>query len=247
MKVSYGTDVGLVRSDNQDSVFVKELSPNSGLFIVADGMGGYEGGEFASSQAVKIISDYILNNDFQSMNSSDVCTLLSDAVHMANTQIYKASLNKTELHGMGTTVVVCLITHNVLYTASVGDSRGYIYSKGKLCQITSDHSLVADLVKRGLITQEEARVHPQKNVITRAVGSEDDVIVDTFVNNLSSGDTLLICSDGLHTMLIEDEIKKIIKNSKKDTSGKLIAMANDHGGRDNISVITVKICDEEKL
>lgn len=246
MKVSYGTDLGLVRKDNQDSVFVKELSQNSGLFIVADGMGGYEGGELASSQAVKIISDYILSNDFMSMNTNDVCTLLSDAVHSANMQIYKAAQSKTELNGMGTTVVVCLITHNILYTASVGDSRGYIYSKGKLTQITSDHSLVANLVKRGLISQEEARVHPQKNVITRAVGSEDDVIVDTFVNNLRFGDTLLICSDGLYTMLTEDEIKKIIKNAKNDTAERLINLANDNGGKDNISVITVKICDEEK-
>lgn len=244
MKVSYGTDVGLVRSDNQDSIYTHQISDASGLFIVADGMGGYEGGALASLTAVEQISDFVMSEDILSMNDDELRETLQLAVVKVNRNIYQMSTDNTELNGMGTTVVACVVANNKLYTASVGDSRGYIYSSGELIQITRDHSLVESLVSRGLISREEARVHPQKNVITRAVGSEENVAADTFVTDLKADDTILICSDGLHTMVSDDEIKEILDMNVNDTAQRLIELANDHGGKDNISVITVKICDE---
>jgi len=246
MKVSYGTDVGRVRSDNQDSIYTHKFSEFSGLFIVADGMGGYEGGALASSKAIEEISDYIKSQDTTSMADDEIKEVLQVAVINANRSIYDLSVKNKHLSGMGTTLVISLVTNNKLYTASVGDSRGYIYSSGKLTQITKDHSLVANLVSRGLISTEEARVHPQKNVITRAVGSEENVVADTFVTDLKADDIVLICSDGLHTMVCDDEITKILISTENDTAQKLIALANENGGKDNISVITVKICAEEK-
>ena len=246
MKISYGTDVGVVRNDNQDSVFTKVFSDNLGVFIVADGMGGYVGGKFASSRAVEYISEYICSEIQNYTENDDIGQLLRQAVSKANREIYNISQENDEYRGMGTTVVVSVVSGKMLYTASVGDSREYLYSKNSLKQITNDHSLVANLLSRGLITKDEARVHPQKNIITRAVGSEDEVTTDIFVNKLKKNDVILLCSDGLHSMVSEADIKKILKSGDNDMAQRLISLANESGGRDNISVITVKIVGEEK-
>lgn len=246
MIVSYATDVGKVRSDNQDSVFVHEFSENCGLFIVADGMGGYRGGKRASSVAIEEISKAVIAGFDPALNEEAIRELMHSSIRSANAIIYNEAINNRDLDGMGTTVVAALLIDKMLYTASVGDSREYVYSDGVFRQITSDHSLVANLLSRGIISAQEAKVHPQKNVITRAVGSEDDVIIDCFVTKLKEGDRILICSDGLHTMVTDDEITSAILSDSSDPATRLIACANEHGGRDNITVITVKICDEVK-
>lgn len=246
MIVSYATDIGMVRSDNQDSVYVHEFSENIGLFIVADGMGGYRGGKRASSVAINEISKSIIDNFNSELDEDTIREIMHTAIRIANTKIFKEAVADDDLKGMGTTVVVSLLIDNVLYTASVGDSREYIFSHGQLKQITSDHSLVANLLSRGIISPQEAKVHPQKNVITRAVGSEDEVIIDCFVTKLNAGDQILICSDGLHTMVTDEEITSAILSNDSDLAAKLVSCANERGGRDNISVITVKLCDEVK-
>ena len=244
MRVSYGSDVGLVRDNNQDSVYACQFSDTSGLFIVADGMGGYEGGELASSSAVTQISDFVKAQYRPDMPDDEIRELLQLSIKAAGQNIYATAQKKTELSGMGTTVVVCLVVGSKLYTASVGDSRCYIYTGKRLYQITTDHSLVADLVARGLISEEEAKMHPQKNVITRAVGSEERVLADIFVTDLCDDDIVLICSDGLHTMVDDEKIKCLLADYDESVADKLISAANKNGGKDNITVITIKISDE---
>ena len=246
MKISYGTDVGMVRKENQDSLFVHRFSGTDGLFIVADGMGGYEGGKLASGKAVELISDKIISSFTNKLNKNQILELLQTSIKEASRQIYKLSSEKRELRGMGTTVVACILTDNNLYTASVGDSRCYVLGGNSLKQITRDHSLVYDLLSRGIITKEEAMVHPQKNVITRAVGSEEIVLTDTFVTKLTDDDVVLLCSDGLHGMVSEEDIKKVIQKNDENSAEQLIALANENGGKDNITVITVRITDEVK-
>lgn len=246
MKISYGTDVGLAREENQDSVYVHSFSSQSGLFIVADGMGGYEGGKLASSSAIKKISERVLNEFGPNLTGEQIKELLQVSIKEASEEIYKISSDNRELRGMGTTVVACIVSGGILYTASVGDSRGYLYTDGILNQITKDHSLVYDLYSKGLISKEEARKHPQKNVITRAVGSESIVLIDTFETILKGDDIILICSDGLHTMVSEEKIIQILNVGGENMAEKLINLANENGGKDNITVITVKISDEVK-
>lgn len=241
MKFTYGTDVGSVRSDNQDSVYSDILAEECGLFIVADGMGGHLGGKTASSMAIDIISQTINKNFNVTLRSGEIKRLLIDSVNEANSVIYKKSLTDPELEGMGTTLVVMLISGNTMYTVSVGDSRAYVFNEGRMYQITNDHSLVADLVSKGVISNEEAKLHPQKNVITRAVGSEEDVFSDYFETNLNSGNVVLACSDGLHNVLSDSEIAKVISDDEENPANKLISLANERGGNDNITVVAVKI------
>ena len=227
------SDTGKIRKDNQDSVYAKALNDSCALFIVADGMGGYQGGKMASSMAVD-------------MKPEEIYELLQDAIRAANAKIYQKSMQDDSLTGMGTTVVAALVSGKTLYTASVGDSREYLFASNRLYQITKDHSLVADLVSRGIITTEEVKNHSQKNVITRAVGTEDTVIADGYITDINNDDIILICSDGLHTMVSDEEISAVLKSNFDDAAEKLIDKANEYGGKDNISVITVKISDEVK-
>lgn len=241
MKFTYGTDVGIVRSDNQDSVYSEILAEECGLFIVADGMGGHLGGKTASSMAIDIISRTINEKFDVCLKSNEIKRLLTGSVSEANSLIYKKSLTDPEFEGMGTTLVVMLISGNTMYTVSVGDSRAYVYNEGRMYQITNDHSLVADLVSKGVLSHEEAKLHPQKNVITRAVGSEEDVFSDYFETNLTSGNVVIACSDGLHNLLSDAEIARVISDDEENPANKLISLANERGGNDNITVIAVKI------
>lgn len=246
MKISYATDVGKVRSENQDSVFVHSFSKTVALLIVADGMGGYEGGKLASSMAIDHISNRIISDYHQNMNEEEIKELLQMSVGDANRTIYEAARRDKRLEGMGTTVVVAILAGNTLYTANIGDSRSYVFNGESLKQITTDHSLVNDLLKRGLISASEADNHPQRNVITRAVGTDIKTEVDIFVTDLNKGETVLMCSDGLYSMVHDKEIEKILSKKTGNRAQKLIDLANKNGGRDNISVVCAQVTEEVK-
>lgn len=241
MTISFYTDVGRMRKENQDSVYAQQINENTFLLIVADGMGGHSGGQVASATAISVISQHIKQRCKRPFTDDEAKHMVMDSVSKANMEIYCKAFGNEKLSGMGTTAVVALITEKKLYTANVGDSRLYILSDGKFKQITTDHSYVEMLLAKGLISKSEAKTHPQKNIITRAVGTDSFVDIDLFENSLHDDDIVLICSDGLHTMVNDDDIVKILNEDITTASQKLVSLANENGGRDNISVIAVKI------
>ena len=238
MKSYSETDVGQKRQVNQDYVFVSEKPvgnlPN--LFVVADGMGGHNAGDFASSFAVDTLVKII-----ESDTEFNPIKLIRTAIEEANRQLLAKSAEEPELTGMGTTMVVCTVIGHYAYVANVGDSRLYVWDD-RLEQITVDHSLVEEMVRMGELTEDEARLHPDKNIITRALGADNDIKIDFFDYKLKEDSLLLMCSDGLTNMVersvIEEEIKR--DGSLEEKTKNLIRMANENGGKDNIAVIMVK-------
>ena len=241
MIISYDTDIGMVRRENQDSVYAKQIDDNAALLIVADGMGGHNGGKRASSSAIESIAQNILSGYNALSSQEEFEELLRISVSSANQSIYDAAFVNSELKGMGTTTVVALVVDNTLYTANVGDSRLYVYSNGVLNQITTDHSYVESLVSKGIISKDEAKTHPKKNIITRAVGSDEIVDIDIFKNQLSKDDVILMCTDGLYGLVNEEEIIEVLNGDIEKAATNLVSMANENGGRDNISLILVHI------
>lgn len=236
------SDVGCIRELNEDCYCIGGFEDNSelGFCILADGMGGHNAGEVASQNAVKFIADEM--NGLLESGGKEIPARLSEAVAAANNRVYTMAEENPIHSGMGTTVVAAFINDGTAYVANVGDSRAYAVRNDEIVQITTDHSVVSELVMRGTITKEEARLHPQKNIITRAVGTDKSVRTDIFEYNYSPGDVMIICSDGLSAMLGDKEILKII-NSKKtseDTVNSLITAAKDEGGLDNITVICIR-------
>lgn len=240
MKWSQITDVGRVRQHNEDSIGV---FPEIGLFLVADGMGGHSAGEVASAMAVKIIGQHL--SAFRGLKKAGHITdILSEGLIKANGAIYKASRDNPELRGMGTTLTAAMVLGQEAFFCHVGDSRAYQIRAGSIRQLTLDHSLVQELVRVGGITQVEARQHPQRNVLTRALGTAPGVEVDSFSLPIKKGDLLLLCSDGLTGPLEDSDILKIILESASlDGAAKdLLGEALNRGGLDNISVLLVE-CD----
>lgn len=238
MEISSATSVGCIRPLNEDSYFVSEPdSSGKVLAVVADGMGGHNAGEVASGKAVGIVKKNVLEK-----NGSDVKDILINAVNAANCEIYEMSKNKKDLYGMGTTMTACVAEENNVTVVHVGDSRLYLINEDNMTQITKDHSLVEMLVENGEITKEEARRHPQKNIITRAVGTNETVETDIYEFQVKKDDLILICSDGLVNMIEDDEILSIIRLSKtlNDAANKLVKEAENAGGTDNITVILIK-------
>lgn len=238
MRLACMTDKGMARDINEDSCFCCKYENGWNLLIVADGMGGHNAGEVASSIAVKSISDYIgqrMGNDIDDINIECV---LKDAILKANTDIHKESLEDISCSGMGTTVTAAMLSDAEMVVGHVGDSRAYIYKNSRLYKLTSDHSLVAELVKNGTITEDEAEHHPQKNVITRALGAKENVNVDIERVNITKGDIVILCSDGLSNMLPDKEIEKALEKGEdiEDIAQSLIDQANSLGGYDNITV-----------
>ncbi len=233
------TDVGRKRSMNQDYFYCGKDAVGSfqNLFIVADGMGGHKAGDHASRLCV----EQMIASVEQTRHATPV-TIFEEAVNKANGAIYGESVEHMEYEGMGTTMVACTCQGDKMYVANIGDSRLYLIRDG-IQQITDDHSLVEELVKNGNLTESEARVHPQKNIITRALGTEEMVSADYFEVPIKSGDLVLLCSDGLSNMLDDDDMEYILKHS--DTLEKagesLISQANQKGGEDNITVVLVEI------
>ena len=233
------TDVGQKRTVNQDFVFTSETPvgnlPN--LFVVADGMGGHKAGDFASSYAVEILLSTIREDE----NSNPV-KIIRAAIENANTQLLREASDNEAMSGMGTTMVLVTIVGHYAYVANVGDSRLYLVDENKISQITKDHSLVEEMVRMGEISRDDARNHPDKNIITRALGAGRDVDVDFFDIRLTPGDILLLCSDGLSNMVPDEDIRQVILTSEtlEETGLRLVSMANDNGGRDNIAVVLVE-------
>lgn len=241
----YGkTDVGRLRPQNEDSIYVSNTAVGKldNLYIVADGMGGHKAGQVASNTAIEAFLAYL--NKYQPDSTEEPLDMLIGAVNMANEAVYNLGNTYSEYSEMGTTIVAATVSGSNMYAAHVGDSRLYKISQGKISQITSDHSLVAEMVKAGQLTEDEARNHPQRNCITRAVGTDIAVTTDGLIIKINPGDIVVMCSDGLNTMLEDDEILNIACAggfSVEDRTNMLIDAANNNGGSDNISVIIIQI------
>ena len=239
MRIYSATDVGQKRKMNQDYVFASEgpVGNLPNLFTVADGMGGHNAGDYASSHAVRILVDEIREDaDYNPVK------VIRHAIEAANTEIRNRAQEDENLRGMGTTMVVATIVDQYAYVANVGDSRLYVIQDG-IRQVTRDHSLVQEMVRMGELTAEEARNHPDKNIITRALGAEKTVDVDFFDMRLEPGSTILMCSDGLSNMVEDKKMEEIILNSDEDITWKgdtLVQEANNNGGKDNIAIILIE-------
>lgn len=239
MKAFSITNIGMQRKVNQDYVYCSETAigalPN--LFLVADGMGGHKAGDFASKCCVESIVKSVGEDSFISPVS-----ILEHAIQKANDIVLGESQNNIELEGMGTTVVAATIVDNTLHVGNIGDSRLYVV-RNKITQITEDHSLVETMVKTGEIMREDAKFHPNKNIITRALGTNKEVKADFFEVALQAGDRILLCSDGLSNMVDDSEIYRVIKeNSDVEGASKaLIELANEYGGADNIAVVMIEV------
>lgn len=237
--IGYGnTHIGQKRSINQDYIFYSDMPvgnlPN--LYIVADGMGGHKAGDKASSYAVEEFAAKIRNGV-----KEHPLVLMKDAIESVNEELYALSSSRPEYEGMGTTFVAATVLDDILYVMNIGDSRLYVLEE-ELKQITYDHSLVEELVRKGQLTKEEARNHPQKNVITRALGVDGKVNADYFEVEMEHVQMILLCSDGLTNMVTEKTIQYVLKNAKdmEKATEVLIGLANDNGGLDNISVVIAK-------
>ena len=239
MKIFSKTDKGKVRADNQDAYFAGRISDSTVFAVVCDGMGGANAGSVASENAVRHISEYIIKSYRNEMSADELETLVRNAVISANIELYDMSVNDPSLSGMGTTAVIALVKEDGAVIANVGDSRIYLVNE-EIRQLTRDHSVVQSLVESGKITPEDAKVHPRKNVITRAVGAEENVTPDSAVIKLSDGDSLLLCTDGLSNYLDDGDILSIFKNTEISAVPEaLIERANSNGGGDNITVVTL--------
>lgn len=241
MKAFAKSDVGKVREMNQDYFYISKPEEKVQLYIVADGMGGYKGGEIASKLAVETSKRYILNN-FDSIESNDkeeILKLIKSAIEYANLVVYEKSKENKELENMGTTIDVCLILGNKVCIGHVGDSRVYRKRKDFFRKLTTDHSYVQKLVSDGTITKEEAYNHPKKNMLIKALGCSTFVEPDVMVKGFLKDDILLMCSDGLTNMLKDDEIVKIINENPIEACNNLVSKANENGGYDNITAVII--------
>lgn len=231
------TDIGRKRSINQDCVYSCSVPLGSldNLFIVADGMGGHKAGDYASAYAVNAIEREVDADE----NTSPI-KILRNAIECANGEIFEKA-KEEDFAGMGTTVVASTIVGSTLYIANVGDSRLYLIRDG-IVQLTKDHSLVEEMIRVGEINREDARFHPDKNIITRAVGADATVMIDFFEEELIDGDVILMCSDGLSNMVGDDDILGIIKKHKNvaEMADELVKTANHNGGKDNIGIVLVR-------
>lgn len=241
IRVGFKSDSGMMRSKNEDSCFIM---PKEQVYIVADGVGGENTGERASGMVVTSIAESVKKSGLLGMeDEEDISKALDGFIEDSNSRIREYAFQHTESFGMATTVVLAYIKENRAFFANAGDSRAYIYRNGKLYQVTEDHSYVNILVKKGLISADEARTHENRNKITKAVGAEGRVCADHYQTELLDGDRLILCSDGLYSELTDDEICVLIR-SEDDMSKlaeKMVIAANLHGGRDNITVVCLKV------
>lgn len=237
---AYGlTDVGRIRSCNQDYLYssLGTIGRFQNLFLVADGMGGHQAGDYASRFAVESLVAY-----FEQNQEGPLISELQNGIQWVNEVLYRKSMEEPSLRGMGTTLVAATIDEDTLYVANVGDSRLYLYRSGRLIQVTKDHSYVEEMVALGKIERNSENYRKNKNIITRAIGAEPKVRVDFFEETLMAGDFILMCSDGLSNMMSEQEITECLRqeDSLEQKVQKLINTANRNGGRDNIATVLVE-------
>ena len=242
------TDIGRKRQLNQDYVFssAKPLGNMPNLFIVADGMGGHNAGDYASKCTTETVV-----NEIQNSFEKNPTIIIKKAIKTANAKIRKEASENESLFGMGTTLVVATIIGKYLQVSNIGDSRLYLLNKDGLRQVTEDHSLVEEMIRLGGLSREDARLHPDKNIITRAIGAKDEVEADFFTEELEAGDIVLMCSDGLTNMLEDKEIEAILLNPEKEEliqkGDALIKAANENGGKDNIAVVLVRLVEDDEV
>lgn len=235
MKVFADTDIGKMRNMNQDSYYVSE---SMGLYILADGMGGYTGGEVASQLAVKSVRKYMEENRTR-FSQETLPNLLKEATDFANEVIYDSAKENKNLEEMGTTLEICVVYQGTAYMSHIGDSRIYSICHPQITHLTTDHSYVEKLIKDGTITREEAKNHPDKHVLMKALGCMPTVEADILQKKLQPNEILLICSDGLTNMLADPEIKEVVNRNTIDPAKELIERANLAGGYDNITAIVI--------
>ena len=239
MRAYATTDVGRIREVNQDYIFcsMEPVGKLPNLFLVADGMGGHKAGDLASRYTVETLTDSIKNSA-----SDNPITIINDAIVEANTKLLEKAAESEQYTGMGTTLVVCTIIGESMYVANVGDSRLYLYD-GRLSQITRDHSLVAEMVALGKLGRDEARRHEKKNVITRAIGGAKEIMADFFEAELTAGNRIIMCSDGLSNMVEDEEIERVLASDIpiEDKTKQLLGRANENGGKDNIAVVIIEL------
>ncbi len=235
------SDVGKVREINEDSFYISDSLDEVQLYMLADGMGGYKGGEIASKLAIQSAKNYIENNFKQIEKDKDsIIQLVGSSVEYANMIVYEKSRENKELEGMGTTLDVCLIYNNRVFIGHVGDSRVYRIRKEFMRKLTQDHSYVQKLVKDGTITKEEAVHHPQKNMLMKALGCNAFVEPDVMVKGFLKDDILIMNSDGLTNMVSQDDMFREAKKNIEQAPKELVKLANENGGYDNITVIVIK-------
>lgn len=241
MRVFAKTDIGKMRNMNQDCIYVSSEEDSIKLYILADGMGGYNGGEIASNLAVESVKNYV-KNYFASiqLDRDSILQFLKEAMEYANRMVYQKSREEESLEEMGTTLEICLIYGNKVFIAHIGDSRVYRVRKNFIRRLTTDHSYVEKLVKDGTITREQAYTHPKKNMLIQALGCGLEIQPEIMVKGFLKEDVLVICSDGLTNMVSENEIYGILRTDIEKANEVLVSRANENGGLDNISVIIVE-------
>jgi len=233
------TDIGKVRSENQDCVrFVQNAMPSFGVLALCDGMGGARAGSIASEIALTSFISKVTENLSDKKNKGNISEIVREVVEQSNSLIFERGRSDLQCEGMGTTLVAAIIKGKESYVVNVGDSRAYLIAAGKIEQITHDHSFVEEMIGRGSITREAARNHPRKNIITRALGAEETVKCDIFEPKLSNNDLLLLCSDGLSNTLSDEEILEISKSNKNlsDIGKELLDLALSRGAPDNVTI-----------
>lgn len=240
MKGFARTDIGKARDMNQDYYYIPSSENDLQIYILADGMGGYNGGEIASKLAVQTVRDYIENNfDKIEHTKEEILNMIKKSMENANSVVYEESKKDDNLQGMGTTLDVCFIYNNKIYIGHVGDSRVYLIRKEIARKITKDHSYVQQLVEDKKITREEAEHHPKKNMLLKALGCTSYVEPDIRARNIEKDDIFLMCSDGLTNMVEESKMYEVVEQYKEKAPEILVNLANDAGGYDNITVITI--------
>jgi len=237
------TDVGIIRSGNEDSYL---MVPDRGIFVVADGMGGHAAGEVASEMAVRFVARDL--GSLKGLSDDQVAERMRVSVRTANSAIFQRTLTEHDKRGMGTTVTALVLYDTRFLIGQVGDSRCYLLRDGKLTQITKDHSYVQEQVDAGYLTPEQARTHPYSNVITRCVGANSDVMPDVYVGAVRPKDVFLLASDGLTGMLEDHQLADVLHADRmpQEQVDALVAEANRHGGLDNITAIIVRIDSVEQ-
>ncbi len=238
MRIVGNSDIGMVRKENQDAFWIHQPESDIAVAVVCDGMGGARGGQQASAMAIDAVRQYFMTQSIP----ADIETAFQQIFDLSNRYVYNEAYENPDLMGMGTTMVLALAKRDTVYLANVGDSRGYHIKNGSISQITKDHSAVQELVDSGHLTERQAKLHPNKNIITRAVGIEDEVSFDFFRISVEPGDVILLCSDGLSNNVDENEIHFEISGGEFDDLPKrLIDLANSRGGADNITVAAIQI------